>query len=89
MECSESARRFTITLQIKIHLLTPKCHPGTHQKMERRWVRKTHYLKRRLKKLGTLIQGDEEDSTGCESILIKRKGHDYEDDGIDTSPLTA
>ena len=45
----------------------------------------THPHQRRLKKLGTVIEADEDDSTGCESIFIKGKGHDHEDDSIDTS----
>jgi len=85
MECTESARRFTITLQIKIDLLTPKCHPRTPRKMKCWWYKKMRYLKRRLKKFGTLIEGDEEDSTGCESSSVKTKAHDHEDDGVDTS----
>ncbi|KAI4644193.1 uncharacterized protein J4E79_011141 [Alternaria viburni] len=85
IECTESARLFTITLQIKIHLLNPKCHPRTPRKMKCRWYKKTRHPKRRLKKLGTIIEADEEGSTDCESIPIKTKGHDHEGDGVDTS----
>ena len=63
----------------------PQVPSENSRKMKRWWYRRTRYFKRQLKKLGTIIGGDEEESTGCESITIKTKGHDCEDNCVHTS----